>query len=69
MLHKVFVESSCHRVHEEFTFTDLGPVPKVGETYIDQSDMPWTVTKVSMKYVETKNGRYDCVSHVKVSNV
>lgn len=51
MFHKVFVESSCHRVHEEFTFTALGPVPKVGETYIDQSYMPWTVTKVSMQYV------------------
>ena len=69
MLHKVFVESSCHSVHEEFTFTALGPVPKVGEIYIDQRDMPWTVTKVSMKYVETNKGRYDCVSCVKVSNV
>lgn len=69
MFHKVFVESSCHRVHEEFTFTALGPVPKVGETYIDQSYMPWTVTKVSMQYVETNKGRYDCVSWVKVSNV
>lgn len=69
MLHKVLVASNCHDVNEEFTFTALGPVPKVGETYIDQNDMSWIVTKVSMKYVETMSGQYDCVSRVSVSNV
>lgn len=66
MLHTVLVESDCFRLHEEFRFGASAPTPRVGETYVDQTDRAWKVVKVSTKYIPITG---DCVTSVKVGDV